>query len=34
LRDCLKQGSNEIEVNADIGARAFTSLERMMNFKV
>ena len=34
LRDCLKQGSNEIEVNADIGAQAFTSLERMMNFKV
>jgi quinolinate synthase len=34
LRDCLKQGSNEIEVDADIGAQAFTSLERMMNFKV
>jgi len=34
LRDCLKQGSNEIEVSADIGAQAFTSLERMMNFKV
>ncbi|MDG1485930.1 MAG: quinolinate synthase NadA [Porticoccaceae bacterium] len=34
LRDCLKQGSNEIEVNADIGAQAFTSLERMTNFKV
>lgn len=34
LRDCLKQGSNEIEVDANIGAQAFTSLERMMNFKV
>ena len=34
LRDCLKQGSNEIKVDADIGAQAFTSLERMMNFKI
>ena len=34
LRDCLKQGSNEIEVDTDIGVQAFSSLERMMNFKV
>ena len=34
LRDCLKQGSNEINVDADISTQAFTSLERMMNFKI
>jgi len=34
LHACLKQGSNEIAVDADISARAYKSLERMMNFKV
>lgn len=34
LHACLKQGSNEIAVDADTSAKAYKSLERMMNFKV
>ena len=34
LHACLEQGSNEIVVDADTGAQAYKSLERMMNFKV
>ncbi len=34
LHACLKQGSNEIAVDADTSTKAYKSLERMMNFKV
>ena len=34
LHACLKQGSNEIAVDAKTSAQAYKSLERMMNFKV
>ena len=34
LYACLKQGSNEIVVDADTSAQAYKSLERMMHFKV
>ena len=34
LHACLKQGSNEIAVDAKTSTQAYTSLERMMNFKV
>ncbi len=34
LLHCLQDGSNEIEVDAELGQRANRSLERMMEFKV